>query len=610
MATLIKSTSLDFNTIKTRLKDDLKKQAEFKDYDFEGSGLSNILDVLAYNTHLNGLTANFALNESFLNTAQLRSSVVSHAEALGYVPRSFTASQALLNLSVLITDANRPTSVTLPAGTSFTSTVAGVSYTFRTLEAFTGVDDGNGSYVFKTKTDSNQIPVFEGTQKTKTFVVGETSDSQIYVIPDTTADINSLNVKVFETVGGSTFESYTDLRKAIRIEPTSKHFQIKEVPSGTYELLFGDGKSTGKRPVAGNKVVVTYLSVVGATADGASAFTPTSQLTVDGSQFTINVVTDTVSAGGAFKESIESIRQNAPIYFASQQRLVTAEDYKAQILANFSAFLDDVIAWGGNDNVPVEYGNVYVGLKFKSGLSESTQSDVKNQIVNDLTDNLAIMSISTEFVDPVETFLELQTFFNFDPDLTNTTARATENLVETTIQNFFTSNLNKFGQVFRRSTILSQIDDLDVAILNSRMTVKAQQRITPITGQSLSYDINFPMAIATPDDVNRIVTSGRFVFNSRTCFIRNKLSSLKLEMVDIDGNVQVDNIGSYETGTGKVSLVGFNPTTIEGGSTLKISVTPNNESTIRPLRNFTLNLDTDALVATAQIDFQNTQLTL
>ena len=610
MATLIKSTSLDFNTIKTRLKDDLKKQTEFKDYDFEGSGLSNILDVLAYNTHLNGLTANFALNESFLNTAQLRSSVVSHAEALGYVPRSFTASQALLNLSVLITDANRPTSVTLPAGTSFTSTVAGVSYTFRTLEAFTGVDDGNGSYVFKTKTDSNQIPVFEGTQKTKTFIVGETSDSQIYVIPDTTADINSLTVRVFETVGGSTFESYTDLRKAIRIEPTSKHFQIKEVPSGTYELLFGDGKSTGKRPVAGNKVVVTYLSVVGATADGASAFTPSSQLTVDGSQYTINVVTDTVSAGGAFKESIESIRQNAPIYFASQQRLVTAEDYKAQILANFSAYLDDVIAWGGNDNVPVEYGNVYVGLKFKSGLSESTQSDVKTQIVNELTDNLAIMSISTEFVDPVETFLELQTFFNFDPDLTNTTARATENLVETTIQNFFATNLNKFGQVFRRSTILSQIDDLDVAILNSRMTVKAQQRITPITGQSLSYDINFPMPIATPDDVNRIVTSGRFVFNSRTCFIRNKLSSLKLEMVDIDGNVQVDNIGSYETGTGKVSLVGFNPTTIEGGSTLKISVTPNNESTIRPLRNFTLNLDTDALVATAQIDFQNTQLTL
>ena len=610
MATLIKSTSLDFNTIKTRLKDDLKKQAEFKDYDFEGSGLSNILDVLAYNTHVNGLTANFALNESFLNTAQLRSSVVSHAEALGYVPRSFTASQALLNLSVLITDANRPTSVTLPAGTSFTSTVAGVSYTFRTLEAFTGVDDGNGSYVFKTKTDSNQIPVFEGTQKTKTFIVGETSDSQIYVIPDTTADINSLTVRVFETVGGSTFESYTDLRKAIRIEPTSKHFQIKEVPSGTYELLFGDGKSTGKRPVAGNKVQVTYLSVVGETADGASAFTPTSQLTVDGSQFTINVVTDTVSAGGAFKESIESIRQNAPIYFASQQRLVTSEDYKAQILANFSAFLDDVIAWGGNDNVPVEYGNVYVGLKFKSGLSEATQSDVKTQIVNELTDNLAIMSISTEFVDPVETFLELQTFFNFDPDLTNVTARATENLVETTIQNFFTSNLNKFGQVFRRSTILSEIDDLDVAILNSRMTVKAQQRITPITGQSLSYDINFPMPIATPDDVNRIVTSGRFVFNSRTCFIRNKLSSLKLEMVDIDGNVQVDNIGSYETGTGKVSLVGFNPTTIEGGSILKISVTPNNESTIRPLRNFTLNLDTDALVATAQIDFQNTQLTL
>lgn len=610
MATLIKSTNLDFDTVKTRLKDYFKAQSEFSDYDFEGSGLSNILDVLAYNTHLNGLTANFALNESFLNTAQLRSSVVSHAEALGYVPRSFTASQALLNLSILITASNRPTSVTLPVGTSFTSTVAGVSYTFRTLEAFTGIDDGNGLYVFRTKTQSDKIPVFEGTQKTKTFFVGETSDSQIYVIPDTTTDITSLNVKVFDTAGGTTFESYTDLRKAVRIESTSKHFQIKEVPNGTYELLFGDGVSTGKRPTAGNKIQLTYLSVVGSTADGASSFTPSAQLTVDGAQYTINATTDTVSTGGAFKEAIESIRQNAPIYFASQQRLVTPEDYKAQILANYSAFIDDVVAWGGNDNVPVQFGRVYVGIKFKSGLSAETQSDVKTQIVQELTDNLAIMSITTEFVDSVETFLELQTFFNFDPDLTNTTARATENLIETTIQNFFTSSLGKFDKVFRRSTLLSQIDDLDAAILNSRMDVKVQQRITPITGQSLSYDIQFPMAIANEDDVNRIVTSSRFVFNNRTCFIRNKLSSKKLEIADIDGNVQIDNIGSFETGTGKVSLVGFNPTSIEGGTQLKITVTPNNQSTIRPLRNFIISLDVGASVATSQIDFQNTQLTL
>ena len=610
MATLIKSANLDFNTIKTRLKDYLKAQSEFADYDFEGSGLSNILDVLAYNTHLNGLTANFALNESFLNTAQLRASVVSHAEALGYVPRSYTSSKAQVNLAITITTADRPTSVTLPVGTSFTSTVAGVSYTFRTREAFTATDDGSGTYEFKTSTDSEDIDIFEGTEKTKTFFVGETDETQIYVIPDITTDINSLIVRVYETAGSSTFESYTDLRKAIRITSDSKHFQIKEVPSGTYELLFGDGKSTGKTPTAGNKVEVSYLSVVGSAADGAATFTPVSTLTVDGVEYTIAVTTATESAGGAFKESIESIRQNAPIYFASQQRLVTAEDYKAQILANYSAYLDDVVSWGGADNDPVEYGKVYVGLKFKSNISAATQSDVKDEIVNELTDNLSIMSITTEFTDPTETFLELETFFNFDPDLTNLTPRATENLVFDKMQSFFTTNLNKFGKVFRRSNLLSEIDDLDEAILNTRMTVKAQQRFTPVTGQSQTYTIKFPMAIANPDDENRIVTTSRFEFNGRTCFIRNKLSSKKLELVDINGNVQVDNIGDYDTGNGRVTLTGFNPVTVEGGTVMKVSVTPTNQSTIRPLRNYTLNLDTGLSFAQSQIDYQNTQLTL
>ena len=169
MATLIKSTDLDFDTIKTRLKDFLKAQSEFADYDFEGSGLSNILDVLAYNTHINGLTANFALNESFLNTAQLRSSVVSHAETLGYVPRSKTSSSANVNLSITNTASGRSASITLPRGTSFTTSVGGVSYTFRTRESFAANDDGSGFYQFKTGTGSTSIPIFEGVEKTKTF---------------------------------------------------------------------------------------------------------------------------------------------------------------------------------------------------------------------------------------------------------------------------------------------------------------------------------------------------------------------------------------------------------------------------------------------------------
>ena len=260
MATTIKSTDLDFDTIKSRLKDFLKSKDEFADYNFEASGLSNILDVLAYNTHFNGLTANFALNESFLNTSQLRSSVVSHAEALGYVPRSYAASTALLNLQVVITDSVRPATIRLPRLTTFTSSVDGISYTFQTLEAYNANDDGNGIYSFVSETGSTSIPLYEGTQKTKTFFVGETEDEQVYVLTDITADTNSLDVKVYETSSSSSYESYTNLRDAVSIETTSTLFQIKEVPNGYYELLFGDGVTTGKTPSAGNKIVVTYLS--------------------------------------------------------------------------------------------------------------------------------------------------------------------------------------------------------------------------------------------------------------------------------------------------------------------------------------------------------------
>jgi hypothetical protein len=610
MATTIKSTDLDFDTVKTRLKDYLKAKPEFADYNFEASGLSNVLDVLAYNTHFNGLTANFALNESFLNTAQLRASVVSHAEALGYTPRSYTSSKANLNISLTIASANRPTTITLPRGTAFTSSVAGVSYTFRTLESYSAQDDGSGFYEFKTETDSNSIPVYEGIEKTKTFFVGETDETQIYVMPDVTLDTESLLVKVYETSGSSTFETYTSLKKAIRITTESKHYQIKEVPNGFFEVLFGDGVTTGKSPEAGNKIVITYLSTVGPTANGASVFVPTGDLDVEGTNYPITAVTESVSSAGAFKEGLESIRQTAPIYFASQQRLVTAEDYKAQILANYSAYIDDVISWGGNDNVPVEYGKVFVGLKFKTNISSVVQTEVKDKIVNELTNNLSVMSIDTEFTESVISYLELQTFFNFDPDLTNATPRATENLVFSTIQDYFTQNLGKFGKVFRRSTILSLIDDLDEAILNSRMNVRVQQRFTPITGQPLTYTLNFPMAIANPSNIDRIVTTGRFEFNGKTCFIRNKLNQKKLELVNIDGDVELDNIGEYDTGTGKVLLQGFNPVSIEGGSVLKVTATPTNQSTLRPLRNYIIDIDPELSFAQSQIDFQNTQLTL
>ena len=608
MAT-IKSTQLDFDTIKNRLKDKLKEQTEFADYNFEASGLNNLLDVLAYNSHFNGLTANFALNESFLNTAQLRSSIVAHAETLGYVPNSYTSAQAKLKLSILVPTTPRPSSVTLPRGATFTSSVDDVSYNFQTRENFVATDDGNGSYEFKTSTGETSIPVFEGIEREKTFIVGEKTDLQIYVIPDVSIDISTIRVRVFDSTTGTTFSTYTDIKNAVRITNDSTYYQIKEVPNGYYELIFGDGTSSGKAPVAGNKIVVDYLSTKGTAANNATTFTTNVTLDVSGTLYPLSVATNSASAGGAFKESIESIRRNAPIAFSSQRRLVTAEDYRAQILANYGSYLDDVIAWGGHDNVPQIYGRVYAGLKFKSNIDATTQIEVKDDIITELSDNLAIMSIDLEFADAVTTKLELSTFFNLDPDLTSLTAQAVENQVKNTINSFFNTNLKKFNKVFRRSSLLTVIDALDVAILNSRMEVKMQREQGIDIGQSLTYTINFPAAIAQPDDVNRILTSSLFTFNGKDCLIRNVLNSNKLEIIDNDGAIQVDNIGSYDAGTGTVSLVGFNPTALQTPN-LQISVVPANQSTIRPLRNFVLDIDNVKSIATAQLDFQNTLVSL
>jgi len=609
MATTIRSTQLDFDTIKGRLKDFLKQQTEFADYDFEASGLSNILDVLAYNTHFTGLNANFALNESFINTAQLRSSVASLAEGLGYVPKSYSSSKADLNLSVQISATSRPSSLTLPRNTQFTSSVNGVTYTFQTRENFIGTDDGTGLYQFINSTDGVAIPVFEGTEKTKTFFVGDKADNQIYVIPDITMDTTTIRVRVFPTASSSIFDTYTNIKEAIRITDTSTFYQIKEVPNGFYEIIFGDGTTTGKAPVAGNKIIIDYLSTQGTVANGASSFSPTADISVDGVDYTLITTTETQSAGGAYKESIESIRQNAPIAFTSQRRLVTAEDYKAQIQTNFGAFLDDVTAFSGADNVPEKFGVTFIGLKFKSGVSATRQQSVKDEIKTNLTDNMAIMSITTEYIDPITTFLEISTTFNLDPDLTGSTSQAIQTTVQNTVNNFFTTNLKKFNKVFRRSNLLTLIDAIDPAILNSKMEVKLKQSFIPTTNIALSYSVAFPVALAEPDDIVPTLTTSQFTFNSQTCSIKNQLGTTKLQIVSIDGTIEVDNIGSYNNLSGVVSLTGFKPTAFEGDA-IDVSITPANQSTIRPLRNYILDIDTTASTSRAVLDFQNTTVSI
>ena len=609
MATNITSTQLDFDSIKNKLKTFFAQQSEFEDYDFEAAGLSNLLDVLAYNTHFNGLVANFALNESFLTTAQLRSSVLSHAESLGYTPRSKTSSTAYLNIQITNTNSGRSGTATLPANTKFSATVDGVSYTFQTLVPYTATDDGNGVYRFQTGAGSYSIPVVEGVSTTKTFYVGEASERQLYIIPDENMDSSTLDVKVYNSANSSEYTQYTDLDEASSVTSSSTYYDIHEAPNGFFELHFGDGVTTGVAPTAGNKIVVTYLSSNGAAANTGATFSAQSTISMDGASYSLSVSTAVVATGGRAKEDIETIRQNAPIAFAAQQRLVTANDYEGLIKQNFSS-VNDVSAWGGEDNDPPEYGKAFVSLRFADGVSAAAQQIIKDSIVNDLTNNLSIMSIDTKFVDPTTAFVGCSITFNYNPNLSTTPVNLVESQVITLVQNYFTDNLKTFGGIFRRSNLLTAIDDLSPAVLNSKMDVTVRQSFTPALSESRTYNIYLPMEIAAPDSLTAKITTNVFTYSNRLCTIRNQLSSTKLQIVDIDDNVVVDNIGSYYPQFGRINIVGFAPTAISVGSQIQLTTIPANQSTVKPLRNYILDLDPNRTSARRVLDYETTTTAL
>ena len=591
MATTIKSTALDFNAIKNNLKTHLSAKSEFADYNFEASGLSNILDVLAYNTHYNGLIANFALNESFLGTAQLRSSLVSLAEGIGYIPDSKTSSQAIIKLSVNLSGVvGRPANLQLGSGFKFNATVDETNYVFQTQEDLTASDNGEGLYEFKDASGSLNIKILEGTERVKTFLINKSEENSIYIIPDKTMDIDTAVVRVFDTGTGSAFTSYTNILKASTINADSTLFILKESPNGFFELSFGNGTTLGKAPDTGKKVTVTYLAASGSAPDTAKTFEPQSQITVAGSGYNTTVTTVANAVGGGEKESLESIRATAPFQYASQNRMVTAADYSTLVLRNFSTLIKDIQSFGGEDALDPEFGTVFMSILFNSDVDATTISVTKDSIV-DLAAQLSVASFSIKFTDPVKTFVETRVFFQFNPNLTTLSRNTISDNVSNTILKYFSDNSCKFSQSFRRSNLLTLIDDVSPAILSSRADVLIQRRFTPTLTKVQDHKLRYAATIADPDDKKYIIESNSFSFKNKTCIIRNKLNSNKLEVYNADDRlVIVDNVGSYSGDT--VNIVGLQVDTVSGAdSFIKLSAKPANESAITPFRQDVLEYD-------------------
>lgn len=618
MATVIASNQLDFEFIKGRIIEYMKQQREFQDYDFEASGLSAIADVLAFNTHQNALLGNFAINESFLQTAQLRSSLVNLALNFAYVPRSKTAPTAYINLSLNLTAAAvKPDLINLPKGTEFTSTLDDVTYTFRTTEEYVArIDEaGLGIYTFEDENGNLAIPIKEGVEKTKTFLVNTALERQIYVIPDTTLDLSTLAVRVYEDEGDTAGVSYLRPAQITGFGEDTRLYLPLETYNGFYELNFGDGVITGRAPLPGNIIRATYISSNGAAANGASIFTPQTSVRVNGTDYNLIPTTVTKATLGAEKETTESIRLNAPLNYLAQSRLVTPSDYVA-VISNALSGIKSVNAWGGEDNVPEpKFGKVLISIIYEADIDAAAKERLENQIITELTANLSIASIGAEIVEPDYTYLNLLTTCKYNNEATDLSRRGLEQKIRNGIASYFNANFGEFNKIFRKSKLLSSIDSIDPSILSSAVEITMENRFTPVFNAvslrfiTADYTLQFLNPLAQPDENRPVITSDNFVFKGRTCSIRNVIgenNSTKLQIIDTSGNVVVSDIGSYNPSTGVVRLTGFTLTSISSGNAyVRIQGKPSNDANIKPLRNHIIDLNINTVVAQTDTNTAN-----
>ena len=468
----INVAELDFDKIKDNLKDYFRGQDEFKDYDFEGAGLSMLLDVLAYNTHYNNLYTNLAVNESFLDSASKRSSIVSLAKTLGYMPRSAKCAKAIVDVRIVSPTSN-PTVVTLPAYQQFETTVDGINYTFFNTAAYTVAAGVNG-YVF------SGVELLEGTPLQYKFTV--TSGGK-YVIPNPNVDTDTIRVRVQEASTSGTFETYTYSNNIVGLLGTSKIFFLKEVEGGLHEISFGDD-ILGKKLANGNIVTVDYFVSGMDGANGARLFNYTGSSLLGGS---INVSNKVVAYGGGAPENLDSIKYNAPRMYAAQNRAVTPEDYKALILANFPQ-ASSVSVWGGEKNAPATYGKVYICIRPTEASKLTTLE--KNYILSSILENKNMVSVTPEIVDPEYLNIALHVTAYYNPAETTKTPNDLKTIITNSVFEYDDKDLKKFEGVFRHSKLTRLIDTSDPSLTNCTVTVLIRRKQMVKYNVSAQYILN------------------------------------------------------------------------------------------------------------------------
>jgi hypothetical protein len=525
----INVTELDFDAIKANLKTFLQGQAEFQDYDFEGSGLSVILDILAYNTHYNALYNNLAVNEMFLDSAIKRNSVVSLAKTLGYTPRSAKCSEAVVNITITSASAG-PSLVTIPQYSSFSTIANGQTYNFYNKQA---ISISGSSNVYT----ATGVTLIEGNQLSYRFNV---STGTRYIIPNANVDLDTVTVRVQENATSSIFNTFTKASSLVNVDPTVRAYWIKEIDDGLYELVFGDGVLSAAL-TNGNVVEVNYIVSNLDGANGARSFTFAGNPPYSSS--TVSVVTTTPAFGGSEPEDLDSIRFNAPRTYAAQNRAVTTEDYKTIIYNNF-AEAKSVGVWGGEDNNPPVYGKTFICIRPKSATKLTNQQ--KSDIINNILANKNVVSVIPEILDPEYLNIALDVTVYYNPRDTKRSAQEIQSLVIETIYKYDDEDLQRFDSVFRHSKLSRLIDVCEKSITNSNNTVLIRRIIAPRYNVSAQYIIDIINPIYTTGLAqNNIYSTGIFIYGSDV-----------VHYLDDDG---VGNMRLYYIGTSAEKII-VNPT--------------------------------------------------
>lgn len=546
----IKYTELDFNLIKENLKTFLKSQEKFKDYNFDGSGLSILLDILAYNTSYNAFYFNMLASEMFLDSASLRESVVSRAKHLGYTPRSTRTLRAIVDYEVYFESESAvlPSNLAVPTTQQFFTTVDGIRYTFYPSKT-----------TFFTKIDTRRykitnLELVEGKRFTHSYTVdNDLAVQQRYVIPNENVDTSTLNVTVQENSASSNIEYYalnSDITETKEID--AKYF-LQSYDGNLFEITFGDNV-IGKRPSNGNIIKIEYISSTGDGAVGASVFRTEklSGVTVVGNQ-SFTLTTKSAASGYTEQETIDSIKLLAPRTYEAQNRAVTKYDYETLIKKDIS-IVEYVRVWGGEENTPPDYGKVFCSIKPVSGTSLNYED--KLRLINSFISPRSLVTVDVIIVDPDYIRLVIDTTVNYDSSKTQYNADVISSKVLDAINSYKTENLVGFDSDFRYSKFCSYIDAADTSIVSNNTNINIKYRVIPSLNLRNSFTINLNNSIDTGDYSNGIsaINSSEFFYNNAQVYMSDDGSgNILLYYFTTDNNKIIvdDQIGTvdYDSGT-------------------------------------------------------------